>query len=87
MKLTTEEAIKFKDDIDRAKNHATELARSVVIKKINEGDDYNARWRLNKKDPDFKDKVENEHSWKITVDWWLPINPRVDPNADEKDSE
>ena len=71
----------FQQSIHLAKEFVNFAATKVIQKKIfEEEDDYNARWWLEKRNPDFipKQKQNIESTNKTLIVWGLPKSPYVD---------
>lgn len=85
----TEETLEFREGLEVARNYANVKARQVIVTKIAEGDDYNARWWLQKRDPDFveKQKVEHEGGVGVTMNWGIPRSPYVNETEADKKTE
>ena len=85
----TPETQEFRDGLEVAQNYANVKARQVIVTKIAEGDDYNARWWLQKRDPDFveKQKVEHEGAVGVTMNWGIPRSPYVDDVEADKEEQ
>ena len=62
----------FKDLIPALQNQPKLKAKMNILVKLNEWDDYNSRWLLEKTDKDFNPKqvVDNNLTWSVSI-WWL----------------